>query len=267
MICLQREKQILPRSINPQPAAAFRIPPAVASIHVSRPVDLPQPRSPVANSENPVDGGAIKRRSPTRALGLGLISGAADDDPSAIGIYANAGAKLGASFLWTAPVTLPTMFAVVYLSAKLGEVCFTMDLPHHRDRHSKPADSQLAYVDPKHIPRQQPSEGDHRSEVYAKDSRTWSGPYPRLRRRAMPPRSASQMHGATSVPLRSREYDFRAIGHSPEVARVPRHAELTCVPPVRGCVRPRQYDRRRRGSAACATRRTGHWLTRFLHPA
>jgi Mn2+/Fe2+ NRAMP family transporter len=58
----------------------------------------------------------------TRALGLGLISGAADDDPSAIGIYANAGAKLGASFLWTAPVTLPMMFAVVYLSAKLGQV-------------------------------------------------------------------------------------------------------------------------------------------------
>jgi Mn2+/Fe2+ NRAMP family transporter len=57
-----------------------------------------------------------------RALGLGLITGAADDDPSAIGTYAAAGAKLGPSFLWTAPVTFPMMFAVVYLSAKLGQV-------------------------------------------------------------------------------------------------------------------------------------------------
>src|SRR5436190_10624318 len=57
-----------------------------------------------------------------RAVGLGLITGAADDDPSAIGTYAAAGAKLGPSFLWTAPVTLPMMVAVVYLSSKLGQV-------------------------------------------------------------------------------------------------------------------------------------------------
>lgn len=57
-----------------------------------------------------------------RAVGLGLITGAADDDPSAIGTYAAAGAKLGPSFLWTAPATFPMMFAVVYLSAKLGQV-------------------------------------------------------------------------------------------------------------------------------------------------
>src|SRR3954471_14347351 len=57
-----------------------------------------------------------------RALGLGLVTGAADDDPSAIGTYATAGAKLGPAFLWTAPATFPMMFAVVYLSAKLGQV-------------------------------------------------------------------------------------------------------------------------------------------------
>ena len=42
-----------------------------------------------------------------RSLGLGLITGAADDDPSAIGTYAAAGASFGPSFLWTAPVTFP----------------------------------------------------------------------------------------------------------------------------------------------------------------
>ncbi len=57
-----------------------------------------------------------------RSLGLGLITGAADDDPSAIGTYAAAGATFGPSFLWTAPVTFPMMFAVVYLSGKLGQV-------------------------------------------------------------------------------------------------------------------------------------------------
>jgi Mn2+/Fe2+ NRAMP family transporter len=58
----------------------------------------------------------------TRSLGLGIITGAADADCSAIGTYASAGARFGYAFLWTAPVTFPMMFAVVYLSAKLGRV-------------------------------------------------------------------------------------------------------------------------------------------------
>lgn len=57
-----------------------------------------------------------------RSLGLGLITGAADDDCSAIGTYAQAGAQLGYKILWTAPVTFPMMVAVVYLSGKLGQV-------------------------------------------------------------------------------------------------------------------------------------------------
>lgn len=57
-----------------------------------------------------------------RSLGLGLITGAADDDCSAIGTYAQAGAQLGYQALWTAPVTFPMMVAVVYLSGKLGQV-------------------------------------------------------------------------------------------------------------------------------------------------
>jgi NRAMP (natural resistance-associated macrophage protein)-like metal ion transporter len=57
-----------------------------------------------------------------RTFGLGVITGAADDDCSAIGTYATAGAKYGPAMLWTAPVALPMMFSVVYLSAKLGQV-------------------------------------------------------------------------------------------------------------------------------------------------
>src|SRR3954469_5456305 len=57
-----------------------------------------------------------------RIVGSGVITGAADDDPSAIGTYASAGARFGLSILWIAPVLLPMMYVVVYLSAKLGQV-------------------------------------------------------------------------------------------------------------------------------------------------
>jgi NRAMP (natural resistance-associated macrophage protein)-like metal ion transporter len=68
------------------------------------------------------EAGNDKPEGGLRALGLGLITGAADDDCSAIGTYASAGAKFGPGLLWTAPVTLPMMFTVVYLSSKLGQV-------------------------------------------------------------------------------------------------------------------------------------------------
>src|SRR5206468_391971 len=57
-----------------------------------------------------------------RSIGLGLITGASDDDPAAIGTYAAVGAAYGTSFLWTVPVLLPMMFATVYLCSKLGQV-------------------------------------------------------------------------------------------------------------------------------------------------
>ncbi len=66
--------------------------------------------------------GTPRQHTVLRSLGLGLITGAADDDCSAIGTYAQAGAQLGYKALWTAPVTLPMMVAVVYLSGKLGQV-------------------------------------------------------------------------------------------------------------------------------------------------
>ena len=89
-----------------------------------------EPRvSPERRKHDPALEGRYQDRIPKpvpkgvfRSIGLGLITGAADDDPSAIGTYATAGAKFGPSFLWIAPVALPMMFAVVYLSSKLGQV-------------------------------------------------------------------------------------------------------------------------------------------------
>lgn len=57
-----------------------------------------------------------------KTVGAGIVTGAADDDPSAIGTYASAGARYGLAFLWVAPVLLPMMYVVVYLSAKIGQV-------------------------------------------------------------------------------------------------------------------------------------------------
>jgi len=57
-----------------------------------------------------------------RSFGLGIVTGAADDDCSAVGTYAQAGAQFGYTLLWTAPYLLPMMVTVVYLSSKLGQV-------------------------------------------------------------------------------------------------------------------------------------------------
>ena len=75
-----------------------------------------------ASNAGQADKPAVQKGGIGRALGLGLITGAADDDPSAIGTYAAAGAQFGPALLWMAPVTMPMMYAVVYLSSKLGQV-------------------------------------------------------------------------------------------------------------------------------------------------
>ncbi|HEX3322534.1 MAG TPA: Nramp family divalent metal transporter [Terriglobales bacterium] len=57
-----------------------------------------------------------------RSIGLGLITGASDDDPAAIGTYAAVGASMGPSLLWSVPAIFPMMYTVVYLCSKLGQV-------------------------------------------------------------------------------------------------------------------------------------------------
>ena len=54
------------------------------------------------------------------ALGPGLITGAADDDPAGIATYSSAGALLGTGQLWTAFVTWPLMAAVQMMCARIG---------------------------------------------------------------------------------------------------------------------------------------------------
>ena len=55
-----------------------------------------------------------------RTLGPGLITGAADDDPSGIGTYSATGAQFGYAQLWTALWMLPLLFAVDEASGRIG---------------------------------------------------------------------------------------------------------------------------------------------------
>jgi NRAMP (natural resistance-associated macrophage protein)-like metal ion transporter len=56
-------------------------------------------------------------------LGPGLITGAADDDPSGIATYSQAGAQFGFNMLWTMLLTYPLMTSIQMISARLG--CLT----------------------------------------------------------------------------------------------------------------------------------------------
>ena len=56
------------------------------------------------------------------SLGPGLVTGAADDDPSGIATYSQTGAKFGFDLLWTVVLTLPLMVAIQVVSARVGAI-------------------------------------------------------------------------------------------------------------------------------------------------
>lgn len=72
-----------------------------------------------------------------RILGPGLITGAADDDPSGIATYSQTGAQFGYSQLWTALYTLPLMIAVQEACARIGLVTGKGLAAVVRDNYSK----------------------------------------------------------------------------------------------------------------------------------
>jgi NRAMP (natural resistance-associated macrophage protein)-like metal ion transporter len=68
---------------------------------------------------------AVKRKRGNvvlRLLGPGLVTGAADDDPSGIATYSQAGAQFGFGLLWTVFLTTPFMIAIQLVSAHIGRV-------------------------------------------------------------------------------------------------------------------------------------------------
>jgi NRAMP (natural resistance-associated macrophage protein)-like metal ion transporter len=76
-------------------------------------------------SAHPTKSGLRKRLHSApllKQLGPGLITGAADDDPSGIATYSQAGAQFGFNLLWTMPLTFPLMVAIQMISALIGRV-------------------------------------------------------------------------------------------------------------------------------------------------
>ncbi len=76
----------------------------------------------------PVRRGALRlawrriKEHPLARVGPGLITGVADDDPSGIATYSQAGAQFGLNMLWTMPLAYPLMSAVQSMCARIGRV-------------------------------------------------------------------------------------------------------------------------------------------------
>jgi NRAMP (natural resistance-associated macrophage protein)-like metal ion transporter len=82
---------------------------------------VPTPPIPSRNRLTP-NGSPESLRQFLQDLGPGLITGAADDDPSGISTYSVAGASFGYTTLWTALISFPLMAAVQLMCARLGMV-------------------------------------------------------------------------------------------------------------------------------------------------
>lgn len=60
------------------------------------------------------------KRSPLDVLGPGLVTGAADDDPSGIGTYSQVGAQFGYALSWTMVLSYPLMASIQEICARIG---------------------------------------------------------------------------------------------------------------------------------------------------
>jgi NRAMP (natural resistance-associated macrophage protein)-like metal ion transporter len=70
----------------------------------------------------PVGEDPPERQGFWRRLGPGLVTGAADDDPSGIGTYSQVGAQFGYGLAWTMVFCLPLMIAIQEVAAQIGRV-------------------------------------------------------------------------------------------------------------------------------------------------
>src|SRR5271155_5276139 len=95
--------------------------------------DVPEAEAPIARKLPRRKTSTRTRQATTRkskfrltkilnVLGPGIITGAADDDPSGIGTYSSVGAQFGYSMLWTMLFTYPLMAAIQEISARIGRV-------------------------------------------------------------------------------------------------------------------------------------------------
>jgi NRAMP (natural resistance-associated macrophage protein)-like metal ion transporter len=95
---------------NPvDPAGKFRIEPELAGESTIVPAPIPSARGNWFGKT-------------LKIFGPGLVTGAADDDPSGIATYSSVGAQFGYGMLWTMPFIFPFMAAIQEISARVGRV-------------------------------------------------------------------------------------------------------------------------------------------------
>jgi NRAMP (natural resistance-associated macrophage protein)-like metal ion transporter len=83
----------------------------------------PAPLSSAPSARAPdAEGARAPREAWWKTLGPGLITGAADDDPSGIATYTQAGAQFGYAVGWTILVTFPLMVGIQLASARIGRI-------------------------------------------------------------------------------------------------------------------------------------------------
>ena len=78
--------------------------------------------SPVVKDKTPSAADTTLKATALPRLGPGLITGAADDDPSGIATYSQVGAQFGTGLLWTMLFSFPLMAAMQEISARLGRI-------------------------------------------------------------------------------------------------------------------------------------------------
>ncbi|WP_022910912.1 NRAMP family divalent metal transporter [Aestuariimicrobium kwangyangense] len=98
----------IPESLEQGGNLAGEASPATAAPDRALPPSSSKPSGEPPSSPRPKTG----PRAFLGVLGPGLVTGVADDDPSGVATYSQAGAALGVGMLWTAPASLPLMYAV-----------------------------------------------------------------------------------------------------------------------------------------------------------
>jgi NRAMP (natural resistance-associated macrophage protein)-like metal ion transporter len=73
---------------------------------------------PASVSDDPPKG----LRGFVKSLGPGLVTGAADDDPSGIGTHSQIGAEFGYGLAWTFVLSFPLMVAIQQIAAEIGRI-------------------------------------------------------------------------------------------------------------------------------------------------
>ena len=84
--------------------------------HSDIPIEAPRPAGTLASAWRRL------KEHPLARVGPGLITGVADDDPSGIATYSQAGAQFGLNMLWTMPLAYPLMAAIQSICARIGRV-------------------------------------------------------------------------------------------------------------------------------------------------